>query len=56
MDIQLTIDKIANGKRVYQNAFSEKGGNNLSFERAAQEAYKELSPKISKIIQEQIQQ
>lgn len=54
VDLQLSIDKTANGKRVYQNSFSAKGGNNFSFERAAQEAYKELSPQISTIIKEYI--
>lgn len=56
VDLQLSIDKSSNGKRVYQNSFSEKGGNNISFERAAQEAYKELSPQISTIIKEYISQ
>lgn len=54
VDLQLSIDKTANSKRVYQNTFNEKGGNNLSFERAAQEAYQELSPQISAIIKEYI--
>jgi len=54
VDLQLSIDKVANGKRVYQNTFTEKGGNNISFERAAQEAYQELSPQISAVMKEYI--
>lgn len=56
VDLKLSIDKTANGKRVYQNAFSEKGGDTRSFENAAREAYRELFPQISAIIREQISQ
>lgn len=56
VDLKLSIDKVANGKRVYQNAFSEKGGDTRSYELAAKEAYKEISPQISAIIKEQVKQ
>lgn len=54
-DAQLTIDKIANGKRIYEDAISEKGGSPISYEQAAREAYKYLAPRISAIIKEQIE-
>lgn len=53
-DAQLTIDKIANGKRVYEDAISEKGGHTHNYDKAAREAYKQLIPRISAIIKEQI--
>ncbi len=56
VDLRLSIDKTANGKRVYQNSFSEKGGDTRSFEQAAYEAYHELTPQVSAIIKEHIQQ
>ena len=55
-DAQLTIDKIANGKRVYEDAISEKGGHTHNYDKAAREAYKYLIPRISAIIKEQISQ
>lgn len=54
VDMQLTIDKMANGKRVYQNAFKEKGGDTRNFEYAANEAYQEIISQITPIIKEQI--
>jgi len=56
VDLKLSIDNKANGKRIYQNAFSEKGGHTHNYEQAARQAYKDISPKISTIIKEQIQQ
>jgi len=56
VDVSLTIDKQATGKRVYQNAFSEKGGDPQSMEHAAREGYKNAAQKISAIIREQITQ
>ena len=56
VDLTMSIDKVANGKRVYQNAFSEKGGDTRSYEFAAKEAFMEISPQISAIIKEQVKQ
>lgn len=53
-EAQLTIEK-ANGKRVYEDAISEKGGHTRSYEHAAREAYKSLVPRIDAIIKEQIE-
>jgi hypothetical protein len=55
-DATLTIDKLATGKRVYEDAISEKGGHFRGYGKAAQEAYKYLIPKISAVIKEQITQ
>lgn len=56
VDVQLSIDKVAAGKRVYQNAFSEKAGDPRSAEHAAREAYKYAAQKVSTVIREQIMQ
>ena len=55
VDAQLTIDKIANGKRVLEDAVSEKGGHPLNYRQAALEAYKQLVPRLSEAIKEQIE-
>lgn len=54
VDLKLSIDKMANGKRVYQNAYNEKGGDTRNFEYAAKEAYQEIISEITPIIKEQI--
>ena len=56
VDVQIIIEKTATGQRIYENAISEKGGHTHNYEQAARTAYKDISPKISKIIKEQIQQ
>jgi hypothetical protein len=56
VDAKISIEKGATGQRIYEDAISEKGGHTHNFEQAARTAYKSLSPKISKIIKEQIQQ
>ena len=56
VDAQTTIVKTASGKRLLDKTISEKGGSPLSFEQAAQEAYKKIAPKVSAVIKEQIQQ
>lgn len=56
VDLKLSIDKKANGKRVYQNAFSEKGGDNRNYENAAKEAYQEIASQIIGVIKNQITQ
>lgn len=55
VDAQLAIDKIANGKRVYEDAISAKGGHTHNYERAAREAYRDLVHTLGSIIKEQIQ-
>lgn len=56
VDVQIIIEKTATGQRIYEDAISEKGGHTHNYEQAARTAYKDISPKISKIIKEQIQQ
>ncbi len=56
VDANIAIDKQTTGQRIYEDAISEKGGHTHNFEQAARQAYKDISPKISKIIKEQIQQ
>lgn len=56
VDAKISIEKGATGQRIYEDAISEKGGHTHNYEQAARTAYKDISPKISKIIKEQIQQ
>lgn len=55
VDAQMNMDKMANGKRVFEDAMSEKGGHSFNYEQAAREAYKYLVPRISAVIKEQIE-
>lgn len=55
-DADITIVKIATGKCICQKHITEKGGHFCGFNQAAKEAYKYIVPKISSIINEQIQQ
>ncbi len=55
-DAELSIVKTATGKRVCQKRVSENGGHFRGYDKAAQEAYKYLVPKISAVIKEQIAQ
>ena len=56
VDAKISIEKGATRQRIYGDAISEKGGHPHNYEQAARQAYKDLSPKISAIIKEQIQQ
>lgn len=56
VDVQMSIDKMANNKRVYSDAISEKGGHSHNYEKAAREAYKSIIPRVSTLIKDQIQQ
>ena len=55
VDAQLTMDKIANGKRVLEDAMSQKGGHPLNYEQAALEAYQQLLPRLATAIKSQIE-
>lgn len=46
-DARLTIDKLANDKRIYEDALSEKGGHTHNYDKAAREAYKHLATRMS---------
>ncbi|MBQ7530098.1 MAG: hypothetical protein IJT12_00115 [Paludibacteraceae bacterium] len=56
VDATITIDKTTTGQRIFEDQISEKGGHTHNFEQAARDAYKHISPKISALIKEQIQQ
>lgn len=56
VDAQIIVEKTATGQRIYENSISEKGGHTLGYEQAARQAYRDISPRISQIIKEQIQQ
>lgn len=54
VEANIAVEKTATGQRIYENEISEKGGHTQSFEKAAREAYKEISPAVSTLIKEQI--
>ena len=56
VDANIIVEKTTTGQRIYENQISEKGGHTYNYEQAARQAYKDISPRISKIIKEQIQQ
>lgn len=58
VDAKVSIDKTATGQRIYEEQLApEKGGWSFSYVEAARRGgYKEITPKIIKIIKEQIQQ
>lgn len=59
VDTQISVTKTATGQRIYEDQLPEaetKGNHTVSYEQAARDAYKKISPKVSAIIKEQIQQ
>ena len=57
IDAKLSIDKTPTGQRIYEEQLKpEKGMWTLSYEQAARDGYRQVSPKISEIIKKQIQQ
>lgn len=56
VDAGIIIDKTTTGQRIYEDQITEKGGHTMNFEQAARDAYKNIAPKISEIIKNQIQQ
>lgn len=56
VDATISIDKASTRQRIFEDKISEKGGHTINFEQAARDAYKHISPRISAIIKEQIQQ
>ena len=56
VDATISITKTATGQRVYENMFTEKGGHTHNYHQAAREAYKYLTPKIRKVVEEQVKQ
>ena len=56
VDANIVVDKTTTGQRIFEDQISEKGGHTMNFEQAARDAYKSISPKISEIIKNQIQQ
>ena len=53
-DAQISIEKTADGKRIYENSISEKGTHTLGYEQAARDAYEHLSVQLGGIVREQI--
>lgn len=56
VDANIVVDKTTTGQRIFEDQISEKGGHTMNYEQAARDAYKNISPKISEIIKNQIQQ
>ena len=56
VDADIAVEKTATGARIYEDRMSVKGGHTISYEQAARQGYKDISPKLSDIIKQQIQQ
>ena len=56
VDANIIVEKVATGQRIFEDQISEKGRHTHNYEQAARDAYKHISPRISAIIKEQIQQ
>ncbi len=56
VDATIIVDKTTTGQRVYKDYISEKGGHTHNYEQAACQAYKDIAPKISNAIKQQVQQ
>ena len=56
VDATVSITKTTTGQRVYENMFTEKGGHTHNYQQAARETYKYLTPKIRKVVEEQVKQ
>lgn len=54
VDVLTAVIKTANGKRIYENTFTEKGGSPMGFKQAAEEAYRRIAPKVGAAVKEQI--
>ena len=54
VDVLAAVTKTANGKCIYENTFTEKGGSPAGFKQAAEEAYRRIAPKVSTAVKEQI--
>lgn len=55
VDVDLIIEKVTTGERIYQGRISEKGGHTRDYEYAAKIAYSKLTSRISAIIEKYIQ-
>lgn len=56
IDASIAIDKMATGQRIYEDAFSEKGGHTHNYTEAARDGYKQITPKLAAVINQYIKQ
>ncbi len=56
VDAQIRIIKTATGQHIYENIITEKDGHAEGYSQAALLAYRHITPKISEIIKQNIQQ
>lgn len=47
LDVNISLIKISNNKKIYEEEITEKGGHSTSYIEAAREASKEIAPKIA---------
>ena len=53
---QIIINKTVTSQRIYENRITVQGAHTHNYEQAARQAYKDISPQISQIIQKQLKQ
>lgn len=56
IDASVTIDKVATNQRIYEDALSEKGGHTKNYTEAARDGYKQITPRLTAVINPYIKQ
>lgn len=56
VDASIAIDKIATHQRIYEDALSQKGGHTHNYTEAARDGYKQITPKLTAVINQYIKQ
>ena len=56
VDATISVLKTATNQVIYEDMLTEKGGHTHNYHQAAREAYKYLTPKICKAVEEQVKQ
>ena len=56
VDATVSVRKAVTNQLVYEDMLTEKGGHTHNYHQAAREAYRYLTPKICKSVEEQVKQ
>lgn len=56
VDATVSVRKAVTNQLVYEDMLTEKGGHTHNYHQAAREAYRYLTPKICKAVEEQVKQ
>lgn len=56
IDATLAIDKMVTNQRIYEDALSLKGGHTHNYTEAARDGYKQITPKLTELLNQYIKQ